>query len=148
VLPDIHKNYPTNWTCNAIAIPLDTEKSARGGLITQPSTGRVGLNIAGALLLSASITFAQDPAPTPHTTGRSGVTIEEVIVTGSNIPTSEEVGPNPVDTYRKEDITRLGANAAANVKEKGGYELSKIGSFLCHSDRSAGISSYSVFTKK
>jgi hypothetical protein len=40
------------------------------------------------------------------------------------------------------------ANAAANVKEKGGYELSKIGSFLCHSDRSAGISSYSVFTKK
>ena len=34
--------------------------------------------------------------------------VAEVIVTGSNIPTSEEVGPNPVDTYRKEDITRLG----------------------------------------
>ena len=31
-----------------------------------------------------------------------------MIVTGSNIPTSEEVGPNPVDTYRREDITRLG----------------------------------------
>ena len=104
--------------------------------------------MAGIFLLSASITFGQETSATSQTTGRSGVTIEEVIVTGSNIPTSEEVGPNPVDTYRKEDIARLGANAAANVKEKGGYELSKIGSFLCHSDRSAGISSYSVFTKK
>lgn len=34
---------------------------------------------------------------------------ERVIVTGSNIPTAEEVGPNPVDTYRREDITRIGA---------------------------------------
>ena len=83
--------------------------------------------MAGIFLLSASITFGQETSATSQTTGRSGVTIEEVIVTGSNIPTSEEVGPNPVDTYRKEDITRLGANAAANVKEKGGYELSKIG---------------------
>jgi iron complex outermembrane recepter protein len=43
------------------------------------------------------------------------VTIEEVIVTGSNIPTSEEVGPNPVDTYRKEDITRLGVRNATDL---------------------------------
>jgi len=78
--------------------------------------------VAGIFLLSASITFGQETSATSQTTGRSGVTIEEVIVTGSNIPTSEKVGPNPVDTYRKEDITRLGANAAANVKEKGGYE--------------------------
>src|SRR4029079_3584631 len=44
-----------------------------------------------------------------------GVTIEEVIVTGSNIPTSEEVGPNPVDTYRKEDIARLGVRNATDL---------------------------------
>jgi len=125
-----------------------TERFARGGVIKQPPTELVATSVAGIFLLSASITFGQETSATSQTTGRSGVTIEEVIVTGSNIPTSEEVGPNPVDTYRKEDITRLGANAAANVKAKGGYELSKIGSFLCHSDRSAGISSYSVFTKK
>ena len=35
-------------------------------------------------------------------------TAERVIVTGSNIPTSEETGPNPVDTYRTEDIQKLG----------------------------------------
>jgi outer membrane receptor protein involved in Fe transport len=60
------------------------------------------------LLLSASITFAQELAPTPQTTGRSGVTIEEVIVTGSNIPTSEEVGPNPVINLNRELINSSG----------------------------------------
>jgi iron complex outermembrane recepter protein len=44
--------------------------------------------------------------------------IAEVIVTGSNIPTSEEVGPNPVDTYRKEDITRLGVRTATDLIQK------------------------------
>ena len=48
-------------------------------------------------------------------TGQPGVTIEEVIITGSNIPTSEEVGPNPVDTYRKEDIARLGVRNATDL---------------------------------
>jgi iron complex outermembrane recepter protein len=67
------------------------------------------------LLLSASITFAQNTSPTPQTTGQPGVTIEEVVVTGSNIPTSEEVGPNPVDTYRKEDIARLGVRNATDL---------------------------------
>jgi iron complex outermembrane receptor protein len=76
------------------------------------------LNIAGVLLLSASITFAQELAPTPQASGQPGVTIEEVIVTGSNIPTSEEVGPNPVDTYRKEDITRLGVRSATDLIQK------------------------------
>jgi iron complex outermembrane recepter protein len=94
------------------------EKFARGGLITQQSTGRVGLNIAGGFLLSASITFAQETSPAPQTPDRSGVTIEEVIVTGSNIPTSEEVGPNPVDTYRTEDITRLGVRTATDFIQK------------------------------
>ena len=64
------------------------------------------------------MTFAQDPTPTPQTTGQPGVTIEEVVVTGSNIPTSEEVGPNPVDTYRREDITRLGVRSATDLIQK------------------------------
>ena len=39
-------------------------------------------------------------------------------MTGSNIPTSEEVGPNPVDTYRREDITRLGVRSATDLIQK------------------------------
>jgi iron complex outermembrane receptor protein len=60
--------------------------------------------------------FAQEstPTPTPQTAGEPVATTFEVIVTGSNIPTAEEVGPNPVDTYRKADITRLGARSATD----------------------------------
>ncbi|MEY2493430.1 MAG: iron complex outerrane recepter protein [Verrucomicrobiota bacterium] len=64
------------------------------------------------------MTFAQEASPTPQTTGQPGVTIEEVVVTGSNIPTSEEVGPNPVDTYRREDISRLGVRSATDFVQK------------------------------
>ena len=39
-------------------------------------------------------------------------------MTGSNIPTSEEVGPNPVDTYRTEDIRRLGARTMTDFIQK------------------------------
>jgi iron complex outermembrane receptor protein len=74
--------------------------------------------VAGILLLSAAITFGQETSPAPQTTGQPGVTIEEVVVTGSNIPTSEEVGPNPVDTYRREDITRLGVRSATDLIQK------------------------------
>src|SRR5438309_8120432 len=74
--------------------------------------------MAGAFLLWAPIIFGQEASPAPRTADRSGVTIEEVIVTGSNIPTSEEVGPNPVDTYRKEDITRLGVRSATVLIQK------------------------------
>jgi hypothetical protein len=74
--------------------------------------------VAGIFLLSASITFGQETSLAPQTTGQPGVTIEEVVVTGSNIPTSEEVGPNPVDTYRKEDITRLGVRSATDLIQK------------------------------
>src|SRR5438128_9333493 len=62
--------------------------------------------------------LAQNPPPTPRTTGQPGVTIEEVIVTGSNIPTAEEVGPNPVDTYRTEDIERLGVRNTTDLLTK------------------------------
>jgi iron complex outermembrane recepter protein len=43
---------------------------------------------------------------------------ERVVVTGSNIPTADEVGPNPVDTYRREDITRLGARTPTDLMQK------------------------------
>ncbi|PYI75224.1 MAG: hypothetical protein DMF04_10865, partial [Verrucomicrobia bacterium] len=46
------------------------------------------------------------------------VTTVEVIVTGSNIPTAEDVGPQPVDTYRREDIARLGVRNATDLVEK------------------------------
>jgi outer membrane receptor protein involved in Fe transport len=87
-------------------------------VIKQPPTELVGTSVAGIFFLSASITFGQETSPSPPTSGRSNVTIEEVIVTGSNIPTSEEVGPNPVDTYRREDITRLGVRDATDLIQK------------------------------
>src|SRR5437016_9910046 len=64
--------------------------------------------------------FAQEltPTPTPQTAGESVATTFDVIVTGSNIPTAEEVGPNPVDTYRREDITRLGVRSATDLVQK------------------------------
>src|SRR5205814_8341928 len=43
---------------------------------------------------------------------------QPVIVTGSNIPTAEEVGPNPVDTYRPEDIEKLGARNTTDLLTK------------------------------
>src|SRR6266704_4805321 len=74
--------------------------------------------MAGAILLSAPIIFGQEVPPTPQIAARPGVTIEEVIVTGSNIPTAEEVGPNPVDTYRTEDIEKLGVHNATDLLTK------------------------------
>ena len=82
-----------------------------------PATGRC-FAITAVCFCPVFMTFAQDPTPTPQTTGQPGVTIEEVVVTGSNIPTSEEVGPNPVDTYRREDITRLGVRSATDLIQK------------------------------
>ena len=41
--------------------------------------------------------------------------VERVIVTGSNIPTAEETGPNPVDTYRPQDIEKLGIRNATDL---------------------------------
>ena len=61
------------------------------------------------------VALAQDVSPTPQTAGQPLVIAAEVIVTGSNIPTAEEVGPLPVDTYRKEDIVRLGVRTATDL---------------------------------
>ena len=42
--------------------------------------------------------------------------VERVIVTGSNIPTAEETGPNPVDTYRPQDLEKLGIRSAQDLQ--------------------------------
>jgi iron complex outermembrane recepter protein len=78
----------------------------------------LGLAIIASVLFSVIAVSAQDVTPTLQTTGQPVVTAVEVIVTGSNIPTSEEVGPNPVDTYRREDITRLGVRSATDLIQK------------------------------
>ena len=43
---------------------------------------------------------------------------DRIIVTGSNIPSAAEVGPNPVDTYNKDDITRLGARTPTDLIQR------------------------------
>jgi outer membrane receptor protein involved in Fe transport len=76
----------------------------------------------GFPLIIASSVRAQEPAasPTPAPPGPGGTeaTAERVIVTGSNIPTAEEVGPNPVDTYRRDDITRLGVRTPTDFIQR------------------------------
>src|SRR2546423_3074674 len=62
----------------------------------------------GFSVLFVANAFAQNPPPSGAPAAAAEATAERVIVTGSNIPTSEETGPNPVDTYRTEDIAKLG----------------------------------------
>src|SRR6266567_1194589 len=72
----------------------------------------------GFPLLFVANAFAQNPAapPAPAQPVAAEATAERVIVTGSNIPTAEETGPNPVDTYRPEDITKLGMHNAQDLQ--------------------------------
>jgi iron complex outermembrane receptor protein len=68
----------------------------------------------GFPLIFASSAFAQLPAPAaPAAPGTAEA--ERVIVTGSNIPTAEETGPNPVDTYRPQDIEKLGIRNSTDL---------------------------------
>jgi iron complex outermembrane recepter protein len=67
----------------------------------------------GFPLIFASNAFAQLPAPAAPSTAE----VERVVVTGSNIPTAEETGPNPVDTYRPQDIEKLGIRNATDLQE-------------------------------
>jgi iron complex outermembrane recepter protein len=75
----------------------------------------------GFPLIFASNAFAQLPAPgaPPPEPGAPppSAEVERVIVTGSNIPTAEETGPNPVDTYRPQDIEKLGIRNATDLQE-------------------------------
>src|SRR6266496_3213994 len=70
----------------------------------------VGWGVATMGLLLSSVILAQETAGVAE--------VERVIVTGSNIPTAEEVGPNPVDTYRPEDIQKLGVINATDLLNK------------------------------
>jgi len=70
----------------------------------------------------ASNAFAQlpapaAPAPPPPGAPAPSAEVERVVVTGSNIPTAEETGPNPVDTYRPQDIEKLGIRNATDLQE-------------------------------
>jgi outer membrane cobalamin receptor len=81
------------------------------------------LSIA-VLFAIRSIAFAQEPSSPPSGTTRVDANgsampeAERVIVTGSNIPSAEEVGSNPVDTYRRDDITRLGARTTTELIQR------------------------------
>ena len=79
---------------------------------------KICVAISVGVLCSVNTTQAQDITPTPPATGQPVATAVEVIVTGSNIPTAEEVGPQPVDTYRKSDVFRLGAQSATDFVQK------------------------------
>jgi iron complex outermembrane receptor protein len=77
------------------------------------------------VVVSASVSLGQENAQepgaaeaTPSMTADGTTEAQRVIVTGSNIPTAEEVGPNPVDTYRRDDITRLGARTPTDLIER------------------------------
>ncbi len=73
----------------------------------------------GFPLIFASNAFAQLPAPAAAPPGAPppSAEVERVVVTGSNIPTAEETGPNPVDTYRPQDIEKLGIRNATDLQE-------------------------------
>ena len=75
----------------------------------------------GFPLILASNAFAQLPAPAvpaePGAPPPSTAEVERVVVTGSNIPTAEETGPNPVDTYRPQDIEKLGIRNATDLQQ-------------------------------
>src|SRR5215472_17451742 len=73
----------------------------------------------GFPFILASNAFAQLPAPAAPSPPPAGgqAEVERVIVTGSNIPTGEETGPNPVDTYRPQDIEKLGIRNATDLQD-------------------------------
>src|SRR6266576_2399364 len=76
----------------------------------------------GFPFIFASNAFAQlpapaAPAPPPPGAPAPAAEVERVVVTGSNIPTAEETGPNPVDTYRPQDIEKLGIRSATDLQE-------------------------------
>ena len=81
--------------------------------------------VFGFALLFAPAVFAQyraeeaaPSAPTPPVAADATAEAGRVIVTGSNIPTAEEVGPNPVDTFRQEDIIKLGVRTPTDLVQR------------------------------
>src|ERR1700747_600115 len=76
----------------------------------------ISASVSGLFALFACSVSAQNPSPTPGIPTEAEA--ERVVVTGSNIPTAEEVGPNPVDTYRPEDIEKLGVRNSTDLLTK------------------------------
>src|SRR5882762_75278 len=76
----------------------------------------ISASVAALFACLACSVPAQNPLPTTGIPTEAEA--ERVVVTGSNIPTAEEVGPNPVDTYRPEDIEKLGARNATDLLTK------------------------------
>src|ERR1044072_2918589 len=76
----------------------------------------ISASVAGLFALLACSLSAQNPLPTPGIPTEAEA--ERVVVTGSHIPTAEEVGPNPVDTYRPQDIEKLGARNTTDLLTK------------------------------
>jgi iron complex outermembrane recepter protein len=79
--------------------------------------GAVFVAALGVPLIFASNAFAQLPAPAVPGAPAPTAEVERVVVTGSNIPTAEETGPNPVDTYRPQDIEKLGIRNATDLQQ-------------------------------
>src|SRR5689334_11422774 len=79
--------------------------------------GAVVMAAVGFPIIFASSASAQLPAPAvpANPAAAPSAEVERVIVTGSNIPTAEETGPNPVDTYRPQDIEKLGIRNATDL---------------------------------
>jgi iron complex outermembrane recepter protein len=73
----------------------------------------ISASVGGLFALLACSLSAQSPLPTPGIPTEAEA--ERVIITGSNIPTAEETGPNPVDTYRPEDIEKLGVRNTTDL---------------------------------
>src|SRR5207247_3418112 len=71
----------------------------------------------GFPFILTSNSFAQLPVPAVQSApgAAPSAEVERVVVTGSNIPTAEETGPNPVDTYRPQDIEKLGIRNATDL---------------------------------
>jgi len=76
----------------------------------------ISASVSGLFALLACSVSAQNPLPTTGIPTEAEA--ERVIVTGSNIPTAQEVGPNPVDTYRPEDIEKLGVRNTTDLLTK------------------------------
>src|SRR4030095_3776151 len=73
----------------------------------------------GFPFILASNAFAQLAAPAvpaEPAAPAGAAEVERVVVTGSNIPTAEETGPNPVDTYRPQDLEKLGVRTAQDLQ--------------------------------
>src|SRR2546423_10858583 len=80
--------------------------------------GAVFVAAVGFPLIFASSASAQLPAPAVPANPAApapSAEVERVVVTGSNIPTAEETGPNPVDTYRPQEIEKLGIRKATHL---------------------------------